>query len=184
MEKSNMAGALDRLGTIDSALKRKQTALRVLKQRIDTRHGSRPIPAEDAARIAILQREVASLERSRNAELLSLTSPSVRQQRLEKLDREVNWTSRSQSRAEDQTAPPAPPEASGASVAELRRRAESGLTSSGSLAPAPAPPHVPQTPQTQERRPPWKTGAKPTSPPLPPPPPPPPPPPNGEQHER
>eukprot|EP00900_Chrysochromulina_parva_P020539 jgi/Chrpa1/3118/Chrysochromulina_OHIO_Genome00015335-RA len=179
-----MAGALDRLGTIDSALKRKQTALRVLKQRIDTRHGSRPIPAEDAARIAILQREVASLERSRNAELLSLTSPSVRQQRLEKLDREVNWTSRSQSRAEDQTAPPAPPEASGASVAELRRRAESGLTSSGSLAPAPAPPHVPQTPQTQERRPPWKTGAKPTSPPLPPPPPPPPPPPNGEQHER
>ena len=184
MEKSNMAGALDRLGTIDAALKRKQTALRVLKQRIDTRHGSRPIPAEDAARIAILQREVASLERSRNAELLSLTSPSVRQQRLEKLDREVNWTSRSQSRAEDQTAPPAPPEASGASVAELRRRAESGLTSSGSLAPAPAPPHVPQTPQTQERRPPWKTGAKPTSPPLPPPPPPPPPPPNGEQHER
>ena len=177
-----MAGALDRLGTIDAALKRKQTALRVLKQRIDTRHGSRPLPAEDAARIAILQREVASLERSRNAELLSLTSPSVRQQRLEKLDREVNWTSRSQltSRAEDQTAPPAPPEA----VAELRRRAESGLTSSGSLAPAPAPPHAPQTPQTQERRPPWKTGAKPTSPPLPPPPPPPPPPPNGEQHER
>ena len=156
-----MAGALDRLGTVDAALKRKQTALRVLKQRIDTRHGSRPLPAEDAARIAILQREVASLERSRNAELLSLTSPSVRQQRLEKLDREVNWTSRSQltSRAEDQTAPPAPPEA----VAELRRRAESGLTSSGSLAPAPAPPHAPQTPQTQERRPPWKTGAKPTS---------------------
>ena len=184
MEKST-ADLLDRLGTVDAALKRKQTALRVLKQRIDTRHGSRPLPAEDAARIAILQREVASLERSRNAELLSLTSPSVRQQRLEKLDREVNWTSRSQltSRAEDQTAPPAPPEA----VAELRRRAESGLTSSGSLAPAPAPPHAPQTPQTQERRPPWKTGAKPTSPPLPPlppPPPTPPPPPNGEQHER
>ncbi len=168
--------SLDRLGTIEAALKRKQTALRVLKHRIDTKRGSRPIPAEDAARIAILQREVASLERSRNGELLGLASPEARQQRLKKHDREANWACGGLAN-DDPTAPPAPPEASGASLAaEMRRRGgESRVSLTGSVAgpPVPSAPALtaPRTPQTQDRHPPWRAPSiNPTSP-LPPPPP-------------
>ena len=72
---------LDNLATVEAALKRKAAALRALMQRLDSR-GSRSIPTEEASRLAILQREVASLERSRDTELLNLASPQGRKGRL------------------------------------------------------------------------------------------------------
>ena len=59
------AESVDTLSTISSMLERKQAALRALTLRIETRRGKRPVAAEDAATLAILQHEVASLERSR-----------------------------------------------------------------------------------------------------------------------
>ena len=74
--------ALDELGTLEAALKRKSAALRALLQRLDSRRGRSAITAEEASRLAILQREVDSLERSRDEELLRLSSPDARGRRL------------------------------------------------------------------------------------------------------
>ena len=140
-------------------LARKQTALRVLRQRVNTRRGGRPIPSEDAARLAILQREVASLERSRNGELLCLTSPDVRKHRMQKLDREATWAAAGL--GSDPTAAPAPPEASGASLAELRRRSDVA----GPMSEPPVgPPHTPDSRSSPRKAPSTKPTAKQISP--------------------
>ena len=74
--------SLDRLSTIEHALTRKRAALRALSQRVHSRaHASRKPPSSDAARLAILQRECESLERSREEELLGLVSDTTRHER-------------------------------------------------------------------------------------------------------
>ena len=74
--------SLDRLSTIEHALTRKRAALRALSQRVHSRrYASRQPPSSDAARLAILQRECESLERSREEELLGLVSDTTRHER-------------------------------------------------------------------------------------------------------
>ena len=76
--------SLDRLATIEHALTRKRASMQALGQRVHSRPtpaAARPPPNSDAARLAIIQREVASLERSREEELLALASSDTRHAR-------------------------------------------------------------------------------------------------------
>ena len=78
--------ALDRLSTIEHALSRKRAALNALTRRANVKGGNilptRAPPSSDAARLAILQHECESLERSREEELLTLASSETRHERI------------------------------------------------------------------------------------------------------
>lgn len=114
---------LDRLSTIEHALSRKRAALRSLSLRVHSRAApaGKPVPSSDAARLAILQREVDSLERSREEALLTLASSSKRHARTQQVDTHADENDR---RTANDDVPETAQQRSGERKPEMRPAAE------------------------------------------------------------
>jgi hypothetical protein len=80
-----LTDGMDRLATIEHALARKKAAQKALTQRLSRKGAGRgaALPTSDASRLAILDAEVESLERSRAEEALALAHPTRRTERRE-----------------------------------------------------------------------------------------------------